>query len=197
MQNTEGAYRCYAASEEARFSSVRKSRWNNYQALIEAEMQGGMAQVVKLLLHNLHPKAGTVRVHASGDFYSQTYFDAWMTVAEMRPQTTFYAYTKSLPFWMHWLEKHGHLPDNFRLTASTGGKFDYLIEKYRLNKVIVVYHPEEAEAAGLLVDHDDSLALRNEETFALLVHGTQPAGSPASKAQQRMRKEGVNFGYSK
>ena len=53
-----------------------------------------------VILGSLSPCAGVVRVHDSGDFFSQEYFDAWLEVARGRPRTRFYAYTKSLPFWV-------------------------------------------------------------------------------------------------
>ena len=35
-----------------------------------------------------------------------------------------------------------------------------------------------------------------DKSFALLIHGTQPAGTEASKAMQKLRTQGVN-GYSR
>jgi len=40
----------------------------------------------------------------------------------------------------------------------------------------------------LEIDHDDTHAAFGKENFALLIHGTQPAGSAASKALQVIRK---------
>jgi len=90
-------FRCYEASDEARHSSVRRSRWRNLRALQAAKTTAGMAQ---LILASLSPYAGNVRIHVGGDFYSQEYFDAWLEVARRRPRTLFYAYTKSLPYWV-------------------------------------------------------------------------------------------------
>jgi hypothetical protein len=45
---------------------------------------------------------------------------------------------------------------------------------------------------GLEIDHDDSHCYdRNCKKFALLIHGAQPAGSPASKAVQKLKKNGI------
>jgi hypothetical protein len=63
----------------------------------------------------------------------------------------------------------------------------------------VVFSEEEADRLGLEIDHDDSHAAdpnwRNLN-FALLIHGSQPAGSKASKALQQLKKKGWT-GYGK
>jgi hypothetical protein len=60
----------------------------------------------------------------------------------------------------------------------------------------VVYTEEEAAARGLEIDHDDSHCL-GSKPFALLVHGSQRAGSEASKALSQRKKEGGFVGYGK
>ena len=65
-----------------------------------------------------------VRIHDSGDFYSETYLHLWFTIATDNPQTLFYAYTKEVAM----LKKHGHkAPQNFQWLYSTGGLQDDLI----------------------------------------------------------------------
>ena len=48
-----------------------------------------------------------VRVHAGGDFYSEEYIDLWLEVAKNRPETRFYAYTRS------WQDGRGSLQSSF------------------------------------------------------------------------------------
>jgi hypothetical protein len=119
------------------------------------------------------------RVHVSGDFFSQDYFDAWMDVARRNPSRRFYAYTKSLPFWVKRVQT---IPKNFALTASIGGKFDALIVQHNLKHCRVVYSQGEARRLNLPIDFDDSLAQTKRGNFALLLHGTQPAKSAAACA---------------
>jgi hypothetical protein len=150
--------------------------------------------MVALINHSL-PRKGIklVRIHASGDFFSQTYFDAWLEVAKLNPQLIFYAYTKTLKFWVARL---GSIPANMRLVASEGGLQDSLINQYGLRYVKVVgTNPAitpEAEAAelGLTIDHDDSLAWKQNKSFAIALHGTQPAGSQAGKAWHAIKTKG-------
>jgi hypothetical protein len=179
-------YRCYAASSENLFRNIRVSRWRNLEALRAEPTVGGMACLIK---HSL-PRKGIklCRIHASGDFFSQAYFDAWMVVAITMPEITFYAYTKALPFWVARL---GNIPSNMHLVASRGGKFDHLISEYKLRNVRVVFSESQASKFWrLAIDHNDKLAWASNDNFALLLHGTQPANTAASKALYKLRKQG-------
>jgi len=86
--------------------------------------------------------------YVSGDFFSQRYFDAWTTVADNRPKTLFYGYTKSLKYWV---KRIGTLPPNFRLVASYGGKDDSLIAQHNLCYARVVFSESDCRnhAAGV------------------------------------------------
>lgn len=182
-------FRCFAASAESVWPSVRKSRWANLDALREAGTVEGMATLIARSL----PKAVFIRIHVSGDFYSDAYFQAWCVVARAHPDVRFYAYTKSLVVW----GKHAaEVPANMTLTASRGGKYDEMIDARGLKSAEVVYSPAEAAEKGLEIDHDDSHAMTGSESFALLIHGTQRAGSSAAKALSANRAEGWT-GYSR
>jgi hypothetical protein len=181
-------FRCFSASQEATYPSVRDQRWRNLDALRGLSTEG----MVDLILSSLPRRAEKVRVHVSGDFFSQTYFDAWAEVARRRPDVLFYAYTKSVHFWV---KRLGELPPNFVLTASKGGRHDELIERYGLRQARVVFSEQEADALGLEIDHDDSHAMRADgRDFALLIHGVQPAGSEAARAVRDLRQQG-EYGY--
>ena len=82
------------------------------------------------------------------------------------------------------------IPYNFKLTASKGGRFDEKIEALGLKSAEVFLSEEEASMANLEIDHDDSHAWDSEESFALLIHGQQKAGSKASQAQKALRQKG-------
>jgi len=170
-------FRCFSASQESMFPPVRKQRWANFEALKGLTWE----RMVSLIELSLPVKANIVRIHVGGDFFSDTYFYAWLTVAKRNPDVLFYAYTKSLTFWV----KHRtEIPDNFVLTASRGGRLDPLIEQYGLREAVVVFSEAEAEAKGLPIDHDDSNAMKPGGSFALLIHGVQPAGSKAASAKR-------------
>ena len=61
----------------------------------------------------------------------------------------------------------------------------------------MVFSLEEAEQRGLQIDHNDSLAMTPGPSFALLLHGTQPMGSVASKALKKLKADNIKFGYSR
>lgn len=197
---TEGPHatiRCFSAVQELAFRSLFLARQRNFDLLRKAKTAVAMADLlhrsmdqVKHLRH--------VRVHVGGDFFNQQYFDAWMLAAQRRPAVQFYAYTKSIPFYLDYIKRNGAIPKNFEFTLSEGGKFDHLIPD-NARTATIVSHPDEAKAMNLEVDHDDSHARskRSRKSFALLVHGQQKAGSPAMEAIKRMKREGVKFGYSK
>lgn len=181
-------FRCFAATAESAFPSVRKQRWQNFDLLKAAKTREAMA---KLISESLPSEASIVRIHVSGDFFSEAYFLAWIDVAKAKPDAKFYAYTKSINLWH---KVQGEIPANLILTASQGGKFDSQIGEFK--RAIVVYSQEEAAALNLAIDHDDSHAYGGNESFALLLHGTQQKGTQAAKSLSALKLLGQG-GYSK
>lgn len=177
-------FRCFATAAENIFPSVRNGRWNNYDKLLACRTIPAMAELIQ---RSIPRKAIRVRIHASGDFFSQDYFDAWLQVARNNPNVVFYGNTKMLPLWIRRLHS---IPSNLKLVASVGGKYDKLIVPHKLRKAVVVFSEDEANTRGLQIDHDDSLLWGSDNDFALLLHGTQPAGSLAGKVVYSLRKAG-------
>jgi len=180
-------FRCYAASAENLFGNVRKSRWDNFEAL-----QGKSLNEMATLINASLPKRSTklCRIHSSGDFFSQAYFDAWIQVARLNPEIVFYGYTKMVPFLV---KRKFELPSNFRFVASYGGKFDSLIAAHGLRSAKVI--SDESLANGLPIDHDDSLVWNSDGDFALLIHGTMPKGSELAKIVKARRMAKKAGGY--
>lgn len=177
------AFRCFSASGECIYPTVRKIVWSNFETL--APCGNDYSAMAKLISESLPAFFNICRLHVGGDFYSQAYFDAWLEVAKANPARIFYAYTKSLPFW---IKRMAEIPANFRLTASRGGKHDELIGLHNLKCAEVVFSEAEAANKGLEIDSDDSHAALGTKSFALLIHNTQPAGSPAAKAWSAVKK---------
>ena len=175
-------FRCFSASQEVVYGTVYDQRKYNFDLLRQTEDKAG-------LISESLPDCDIVRVHVGGDFFSLDYFNAWMDVARNFQDRLFYAYTKSLPYWIK-----SDIPDNFKLNASKGGKRDWLIEPCNLKFAEVVFSEQEAEEKELEIDHDDSLAFKQDSNFGLLIHGIQPANTKASKAWQIVRKAGKEFG---
>ena len=183
-------FRCFMASAEARSPSLRKLVWHNLELIKEAlkrDAQAGfenMPHTSQLINKSLPEKFDIMRVHVGGDYFSKKYLMAWIEVAKRNPDKVFYSYSKSLHLF-----KQFALPENLVLTASRGGKHDDLIDLHGWKEALVVYSEEEAAERGLEIDHDDTHAAFGEENFALLIHGTQPAGSMASQALQAIKRK--------
>ena len=184
-------YRCFSASQEALFPKVYDSRKHNFDLLRSKKT---VKELVELINSSIPKDAEVIRIHVSGDFYSQIYFDAWLKVCELNPKINFYAYTKSLPFVIKRLTV---IPKNLVLTASRGGKRDDLIDKYKLIEATVIYHPDEAK--GRDIDHNDFLAFnsKNRKSYTLLIHGSQPSNSDAAKAISKLKANGIKFSYNR
>lgn len=196
IKNPNAKFRCFAATSELISAAARRKRWYNFELLKEAKTTEKMSELIIASLNGnkLTKIAPKVRIHSSGDFFSQSYFNAWLLVANAMPEKIFYAYTKSLKFWVAQLD---NIPANFHLTASKGGKTDDLIEKYTLKNVEIVFSLNEAIEKGLEIDHDDSHCYNKDvKKFALLIHGVQPKSSPAMKAVLELKKQGI-MGYER
>lgn len=147
----KGQYRCYAASPE-RFPAVREHRWKNFE-FVKA---GGIPEIPK--------GCKAIRIHASGDFFNQAYFDMWCELARQNPDIEMWAYTKSLSYWIARLDS---IPENLILTASYGGRQDSLIKEYGLKHTIVFKSISEVPR-GLPIDNNDDYARMPEINFALI-----------------------------
>jgi hypothetical protein len=134
----KGQYRCYAASAE-RFPGVREHRWKNFELV----KNGGIPTIPK--------DCTAIRIHMRGDFFNQKYFEMW-------------AYTKSLRYWVN---RINDIPNNLVLTASYGGREDYLIEEYNLKNVKVYANPM-LVPTDRPVDNNDDWARKPTINFALL-----------------------------
>jgi hypothetical protein len=182
-------FRCFAASAEAVYPNVRLARWHNFDLLKKLST----VEATNLILQSLPKKANIVRIHVSGDFFNESYFLAWLQVAKLKPEVLFYAYTKSLIYWVNYIKD---IPSNLVLNASEGGKLDAQISEHGLKFAKVVYSPEEAEKLGLSIDHTDEAAYKTKESFALLIHGQQPKGSKASQSIKDLKARNIKYSYS-
>jgi hypothetical protein len=176
-------FRCFMASAEARSPSLRKLVWHNL-GLLKDSLVDGVDACADLICASLPDKFDIMRVHVGGDYFNVKYLQAWIEVAKRNPEKIFYSYSKSLHFF-----KQFALPSNLVLTASRGGKYDELIDLHGWKEALVVYSEQEAIDKGLEIDHDDTHAAFGKKNFALLIHGTQPKGSAASKALQKIKRD--------
>lgn len=152
---------CYAARLE-RFPNVRERRWENFELIKKLRSK---EKIVSELMGAIPKTANRIRIHGSGDFYNQVYFDAWLEVCKKNPNILFWAFTKSVRLWVN---RINDIPSNLILQASKGGKEDDLIHKYDLKSATVFRTVEEAKLSGMPIDTDDYYACNNEGSFALV-----------------------------
>lgn len=116
---------CYARNGTYLFSNVRGRHIKNLEYILE-EPKAWFSQ---MLTEVNHPKmeGKYVRIHDSGDFFSEEYLHLWLDIATLTPQVIFYCYTKEVSMFKRVVEPN--CPPNFRYLYSMGGKEDHLVDK--------------------------------------------------------------------
>jgi protein gp88 len=112
-------------------------------------------------------KNSTVRVHDSGDFFSQEYMDAWFTIAKSFPDKKFYAYTKSLHL------DRSRCPKNFQIIQSVGGLMDDQINRRRSHSRIFSSHYQRRKAGYCNGNTNDKPAIDGVIKIGLVYHGVK------------------------
>lgn len=135
-------FRCFSASQEAQYPNVYNARKHNYDLLRDAD---GIMEKYDLLSESMPKNLGICRIHVAGDFFNSDYFSAWIAIASENPDRLFYAYTKSLKYWVAMEE---WIPHNLVLTASYGGRNDELIATKGLRSAIVVFQKKKPSDSG-------------------------------------------------
>jgi hypothetical protein len=87
-----------------------------------------------------------IRIHDSGDFFSDAYLEAWLRIIALAPWATFYAYTKEVSRFKRLVEPKP--PANFLWIYSLGGKEDLLIDRERDRHADVFPTAEATFASG-------------------------------------------------
>ena len=113
---------CYSLKAERMYPQVLPFR----EKCLKLSKSSEFKEVISDELFKRSFKA--VRIHESGDFYSQKYFDLWVDIALLFPSLKFYAYTKV------WTLDLRRKPENFIMLLSSDitssvdsdilGKFD-------------------------------------------------------------------------
>jgi hypothetical protein len=184
----DNEFRCFSASQEVQYNGVYNLRKHNFDTMRGLHVN----DMINRLDQDMPKNLGICRIHVAGDFFSPDYMFAWINMAMMHTDRLFYAYTKSLTYWVEYQEYLDQL-DNFVLTASYGGRNDSMVAEQGLRSAKVVFSESEAVELGLDIDHDDSHAARpslKNQDFALLIHGIQPKGTEAAKALKALKGKG-------
>lgn len=81
---------CYATKGFFRLKNVKNSLNTNYQ--IAGDLDKFKSDMIKALKK---AKVTAVRIHASGDFFSEDYIGVWIDIIKTYPDIKFWAYTRS------------------------------------------------------------------------------------------------------
>lgn len=160
------AHLCYARKGTYRFKNVKAKHLRNLELVIEDV--GLFAMAMKDEVSNPRFDGAHVRIHDGGDFFSEEYLMAWLSIARSAPRTTFYAYTKEVEMFKRVVEPDP--PANFRWIYSRGGRWDHLIEEH--DRQADVFPTLEAlEAAGYTDQGDsDLLAIYGPHKVGIVVN---------------------------
>lgn len=83
---------CYAAKAQVRFPKALEYRERMLERSKDKSFVSNMYENIVKMTKKKNIEA--VRVHESGEFYSQEYIDKWFTIAKHLPKQKFYAFTK-------------------------------------------------------------------------------------------------------
>lgn len=121
---------CYAKTGTYRF----KNSVNAYEARLKLTLSNEFHAVMdreikkKAALAARKKQKLFIRIHDSGDFYSEAYAMTWFNIMKDNPNVSFYAYTKRVNMFKRLkLFNEMIIPDNFTLIFSLGGKEDNAI----------------------------------------------------------------------
>ena len=106
---------CYALKAERAYPDVLPSRYRHLEESKRDDFVNRMVLTILERRKNMRKQELTVRIHESGDFYSEEYADKWLRIAETvkDENIVFKCYTKSARFF-----DGKKLPPNFRLRYS-------------------------------------------------------------------------------
>ena len=120
-KSASGKLTCPFADSCVKFCYARKGAyiWSNVKPAFEKryELSKTNRFVDEMYNEIVKKKPDYVRVHDSGDYYSEAYLNKWIDIALLFPEVKFYSYTNSVL-----LLKKATLPDNFDVIFSDSGK---------------------------------------------------------------------------
>jgi len=163
---------CYAQSGTYTWSNVQDGFENRLTTILDGSFKDKMEREIrtKLKTSTRRKMQLVIRIHSSGDFFSQDYVNTWISLVELFPTVQFYAYTKALPFF-----KNLTTPNNFVIIYSEGGKFDKAINTDTDRHARVFDSVESLEAAGYDNAMDDDAVAFTSKTgkIGLWYHGAK------------------------
>jgi hypothetical protein len=154
---------CYARNGTYLFPKVKAAHARNLKLVLD-DLDKFKGDMIHEAAYRVKP-GGWIRIHDSGDFFSDEYLEAWMDIARIVPGVTFYCYTKEVErfkriverqYWSISAGKYMPIkPDNFMYLFSLGGKQDHLIDRDKDRHAEVFPTMEALLAAGYMSQEGD------------------------------------------
>ena len=168
----EGKITCPFAKECVKYCYAQKGNYTRFpvvQELMEEKYKISKTNTfIPLMNEEIRKKKAThIRIHDSGDFYSPQYLNKWVDIAKQNTNVIFYAYTKSIKFFVNGLL----LPKNMKVIFSEGSKTDNLINVNKHRHARIFKSKELLQAAGYINASDNDLqAITSNKRVGLVYH---------------------------
>tara|TARA_R110002012_G_scaffold317929_1_gene535246 strand:- start:414 stop:1016 length:603 start_codon:yes stop_codon:yes gene_type:complete len=168
----EGKVTCPFADSCVKYCYAQKGNYTRFpiiKELMEEKYKiSKTAEFIPLMNEEIRKKKAThIRIHDSGDFYSPEYLNKWVTIAKQNKDVIFYAYTKSIKFFVNGLL----LPKNMKIIFSEGSKTDNLINVNKHRHARIFKTVEELNASGYIdASNNDLKAITDNKKVGLVYH---------------------------
>ncbi|GAA5102967.1 hypothetical protein GCM10025762_03010 [Haloechinothrix salitolerans] len=169
------AHVCYARHGSYTWPAVRAKHQANLAFVLDDPDGWERAMLAELASPKF--RGAWVRIHDSGDFFSNDYTLRWLQIMRQRPGTNFYAYTKEVRRFRELVEPNP--PENFLWVYSYGGREDGLLDA-SVDRIADVFPDEDsiAEAGWSSQEASDLLA----------VLGPRLVGVPANRIPHFLKR---------
>ena len=165
---------CYAKQGSYAWPAVKRARAHNLEYFVTVGPDVFAAHAIEDLSRFVR-RYNVVRVHDSGDFFSQEYLDAWFTIARAFPTITFYAYSKSLH--LNWTA----CPSNLAITQSQGGRYDADLDVDFPHARIFSTDEDRRRAGYVDGSESDAPAILGLVKIGLVYHGNKNLTPPQAR----------------
>jgi hypothetical protein len=146
-KSASGKLTCPFADACVKFCYAKKGAyiWSNVQPAFEKRYQLSKTDdfVNKMNQEIIKKKPDYVRVHDSGDYYSNAYLHKWLAIGIHNPSVRFYSYTNCVSMF-----KNINLPDNYDIIFSDSGKQKHLIDETKDRHTRIFHNHKELISTG-------------------------------------------------
>jgi hypothetical protein len=172
FQSADGFRVCPGAGACAGYCYARQGRYRYPSSIAARELnlavvRSSLPTFELLAVADLKRiRAKTIRIHDSGDFFSQDYLNSWFAVIRQFPAKRFYCYTKSLH--LDWSAQ----PANLRRVQSAGGRLDRLIDQEQSHTRVFASAADRRAAGYIDGNQTDRPAMNGAIRIGFVYHGS-------------------------